>query len=1405
MKVRENNAVTNQAEIDKWIADDNLAVHYLFNTCGQEQQDTLLTCTSAHQIWSSLTSRYQQNTVEKRQSLQQEFLNYKLNPEHSIRVHVEAIKLLVKQFKDAGGTADDEGTINKILTSLPPSYHSFLSSWESAAIADRTLDNLTTRLIREEARNSLRNGGERSQDDKAFFGLPQAQPQSSATGPSPSSYPSRGGHRPSPYTRGGGKGAGRNSRNDRFEASHGNSRTAGRCTHCNILGHEERNCWYKLNGGTRCTHCQIFGHKEEECYSKQRIERNRLSTNSSSSSHGNSKGYAAGFKSESRSPNDFYLDSGATQHMTDQRWMLKSFTPFEPGSRWINGIGSVLVEVLGEGNIETIALINGRNEKRTMQNVLFAPTMGINLFSVGAATRKGAEIHFIDSRAFIVRDEILEMTARRVGDTLYVLEMTITREDEALASRSLQNPIQEWHRRLAHLNYHTIIKMAKSGAVEGLTLPPGTQPPSDRCHECAVGKMKRTTFSSSTSQSNRIGALIHSDVCGPMQVRSSGGALFYVLFQDDYSGFRHVSFLKQKSEVEESFKCFVALLHSQTGQLVTVLRSDNGGEYESSSFKAWLRKKGIRHETSVRYTPQQNGVSERDNRTLMEAARTLIHSNKALPLSLWAEAVSCVVYTLNRALSSTAKAVTPFESWYGRKPNISNLRVFGSEFYTLVPKEMRRKLDARGTLCIFVGNSDTQKGDRYWDPVTGKINVSRDVTPSNHHYENRLPLADVQQGVNVFPADPFPRSPSKTEATNPPAIDGIDFYPLEPFNGFGDPMEIDQYQEEEEEEPPLPVQLAHNEPHSSRPRTGPATDTPRRSARIQHQQGILTQSTSAPTNQREKQRKAFICAVTSPTLAEAVPNQYRDAIESSNASLWKVAIQKEYESLMKNKTWVLVALPEGASLIRSRWTFKLKEGFRDIIDRIYKARFVAKGYSQVPGVDYQETEIYSPVIKHDSLRVLLSIAAAFDLELHQLDVKTAFLYGDLDETLYVEQPEGFISPGKENLVCRLLKPLYGLKQSPRKWNDKFNSFLTKFGLTRSEFDPCIYFTTGGRPEDYIILGIWVDDGLIASKSRSMALRIVEYLEKHFEMTSGPANRFIGLEISRNRARKEIYVTQSSYIQTLLSRFRMTECNPSRLPADPCSRLPKSSTLGPEGNPNSTPYRALVGGLLYIMGMTRPDIAFAVIAVSRHQTNPENPHWKAAKRILAYLAGTPHHGLRYSGIGNVNNLVSFSDSDYAGCKDGLYRRSTSGMIFLLNGGPVAWKSHLQKPVAQSTAEAEYYAAGHACREIVWLRELLHQLGIRQPSASSLLCDNKSTISMIHNPVFHESTKHIEVKYHYIRQQVEKGKVSITSVPSSDQLADLLTKPLAGPAFELNRSRIGIVEADNQNQHGKIPFH
>ena len=381
-----------------------------------------------------------------------------------------------------------------------------------------------------------------------------------------------------------------------------------------------------------------------------------------------------------------------------------------------------------------------------------------------------------------------------------------------------------------------------------------------------------------------------------------------------------------------------------------------------------LKRGSGRHQTTVRHTPQQNGLAERDNRTLFEGVRTLLASNKALPITLWAEATNHKIYVLNRSLSSTCPTMTPHEAWYNVKPDLSTLRIFGSEFYVLVPKQVREgKLESVGVLVYFVGNSETQKGERYYDPSSGKVNASRDTTSVRRHFEPRLSSSDLttaQRDVITLPPTGVYTPTSAHPEIEPPTL----------------PQQYDSTHELEEREDAgnheevtdvdflRPSQLFSHQDAQLTP-SAPSPAKKRRSVRIRttEEESQAIDSPPLPTPRRSSRvpQPKHIVSMRASLAADTVliheeePDQYQDAMTSDHATEWKAATQREYDSLMKNHTWDLVSLPTKRSLIRARWTFKIKPAFK-ASEKIYKARFVAKGYSQCPGIDYKESEIYSP-------------------------------------------------------------------------------------------------------------------------------------------------------------------------------------------------------------------------------------------------------------------------------------------------------------------------------------------------------------------------------------------------------------------------------------------------------------
>lgn len=427
---------------------------------------------------------------------------------------------------------------------------------------------------------------------------------------------------------------------------------------------------------------------------------------------------------------------------------------------------------------------------------------------------------------------------------------------------------------------------------------------------------------------------------------------------------------------------------------------------------------------------------------------------------------------------------------------------------------------------------------------------------------------------------------------------------------------------------------------------------------------------------------------------------------------------------------------------------------------------------------------FSPVVRYESVRTLIALAAQRNLEIKHFDVKTAFLHGDLNEEIYMDVPEGV--KAKKGQVCRLQKSLYGLKQASRQWNSKFNSFLKTFNFVQSNADSCVY--KGCFKNTSLFLALYVDDGLLLAESREALDEMLNELRSNFEITEESSKFFAGMQIQRDRDKGAIFIHQSRYIERILARFGMIDAKPVRTPADPHSIASLSSASQTDNI--DFPYREAIGSLMFLVQLTRPDLTYIVSFLSRFLTCPSNEHWCTVKRIFRYLRRTMNFGIRYQSCNDDISLKGYSDADYAG--DAMTRRSTTGYIFVISGGAVSWSSKRQRMVSLSTTEAEYVAASEASKELVWLRRLLNDVDCRCDKPSVLLVDNQSAIRLIKNPEFHKRTKHIDIRYHFVRERFTCGDLIVEYVSTNDQCADFLTKALCGERFDTLLNLIGMCD-------------
>src|SRR5579862_2411893 len=506
------------------------------------------------------------------------------------------------------------------------------------------------------------------------------------------------------------------------------------------------------------------------------------------------------------------------------------------------------------------------------------------------------------------------------------------------------------------------------------------------------------------------------------------------------------------------------------------------------------------------------------------------------------------------------------------------------------------------------------------------------------------------------------------------------------------------------------------------------------------------------------------------------PTSIDDALSTPNAHKWKPAIQSEIDSMIKHKVLELVTLPIGAKCVGSRFVFKIKDA--DSQNPRYKARFVAQGFSQTYGEDYLDT--FAPVVKYTTVRTLISFAAAHRLKIMQFDIETAFLNSDLDfQNIYLRQPEHFIKPGQEHLVYQVNRALYGLKQSPYLWNKDLKEKLVKIGFTQAtETDESIFLAKD------IILILYVDDITMMAKNQHLIDKTAAALRKFFTIHDlGPVKRFLGLDITQHPD-GSITISQETYARRILERFNMQNCNPAKSPFIDTTPLHLHTEDEEPGDQKL--YQQITGSFMHLSVWTRPDLTFRVTTLSQYSHNPSILHERAAKHLLRYLKGTYNFSITYYPIGHPENtsstigdITGFVDASHASDPDD--RKSITGHIYFLNGGPIVWNSGKQRIIALSSMEGEYLTLSEAAKEAAFLQKLRSTFyeiydNTFIPYPIPLYTDSTSALDHVKNNIKHARTKHIDIRHHYIRQAVDEKIISLHHIPAAQQAADILTKAL-----------------------------
>ncbi|KAG9444915.1 hypothetical protein H6P81_016255 [Aristolochia fimbriata] len=708
-----------------------------------------------------------------------------------------------------------------------------------------------------------------------------------------------------------------------------------------------------------------------------------------------------------------------------------------------------------------------------------------------------------------------------------------------------------------------------------------------------------------------------------------------------------------------------------------------------------------------------------------------------LPLHLWGATVDTTVYLINQSPSSALDSRIPEEVWAGKNVDYSFLKIFGCIAYAHIDREVRKKLDPKSTKCVFLGYEGDEYSYRLWDFDNNKVFRCRNVV-----FNEEQMYKDRKEEKKIEPKEKEYIKRDETDENLPQAINEQ----VVPSEGE---QQIETEQENESQGEQSSIDDGESHEYSNAQTDFEDSEIP--------QEEIVTSGLRRSTRVRKPVQKLNLIVQHVLYTDAGEPESYDEAMADEAHLKWELAMKDEMLSLEENQTWELVKMPAKKKVLQNKWIFWVKQEAGGV--QRYKARLVVKGFGEREGIDFHD--IFAPVVKMTSIRTILSIVAVKALYLEQLDVKTAFLHGDLEEEIYMRQPAGFEVIGKESWVCKLKRSLYGLKQAPRQWYLKFDRFMLDIGFTRSNADHCVYlqrFNDG----DYIILTLYVDDMLVAGTNMKKIDHLKKRLANQFSMTDlGEAKQLLGMQITRDKKKKKLWLSQEGYVKKVLERFNMHESKAVTTTLGSQFKLSKEQGSKSDeeiAHMKTVPYASAIGSLMYAMVSTRPDIAHAVGVVSRI-------HEKSRQRTL--------------GSSEVDIQVFERDNG----------RSTSGYVFTVGGTAVSWVSKLQKVIALSSTEAEYMAATEASKEYIWLKSLMNELGFDNTDCR-LYSDSQSAIHLAKNSAFHSRTKHIHLRYHFIRTLLEERQLKLEKIDGKKNSADMLTKPVEGQKLSLCSTMVNL---------------
>ena len=1357
----------------RWKADEAVVRQLIVASVTDSVFNRIKGGANAKSVWDELKKIFEGRTRSLLIDLGRKLQNTKCGEDDDVRAHFESLANFREQLAAMGQSISDDQYTNTLMSSLPPSYDaniSIITTNADMSSATITPDTVIRIITDEYDKRLLKKTKPKSTQEDAFAAEAQKTKK-------------------------------KNKRDIE-------------CFNCHKKGHMRSDCWAKGGGKEGQGPKKKAGAKDNAATADEKQAEVDIEAWAAveevdqDSAIESSEGFAdedEGSYGTADVEAELY-DSGASRHVSPFRHKFTTYQSIPPRAvvtadkRFFHaeGIGDLQIEV-PNGKTSTSVLL---------KDTLYAPQIGLTIVSIGRIANSGYSVSF-ENNACNIRKESSSKIVGSIpanGNGLYKVEHALT------AGAALERVnIHTLHRRLGHVSLDTIRSLVRNNAVDGLQIIDDISP--FFCESCAYAKATRKIIRKERSapQATAFGDEIHTDLWGPISLASMGGRKYYVSFTDDYSRYTQLTLLRTKDETLEAYKRFAAWAKTQHGVNIKRLRSDRGGEYTGGNFTKYLEEQGTERRLTTHDTPQHNGVAEALNRRLLERVRAMIHGTD-LPRNLWGEAINHAVWLKNRTSTRALGNVTPYKRLYGSKPYLGGVPEWGQRVW--VHDNTGSKLDSRANEARWIGfDSDSPHAHRVYWMGKNTISVERNIKfvpitvtiypPPSYETATApttLPTAPVPStpaasqpikpvatpssrfGSMVIPPRPTftrpvssaPQTPASTSIL-PPAI---------PPQQISQPESDEEMADDEKEEADIP-RGTPQAPKKKRKKDTETSQPMRKSERLPKLSDYMKRIAAGEgTTGREFDTIDTVFSVELDGIiaaaiheAEGDPKTLSEAQARIDWPLWKAAMDREINTLEQAETWETVPRPPNTNVVGSKWVFRIKRKADGSIEK-YKARLVARGFTQVYGVDYFDT--FSPVTKLSSIRSLLAIAARNDWEIESFDFNGAYLNGELnaDEVIYMQAPPGYNSQG-DTSVKRLKKSLYGLKQAGRRWYDTLSRTLADLGFRTSQADPGVFHT---RVEDHIlVLTIHVDDCIFTRDSAKLIAEYKEKLNECYALTDlGPVHWLLGIKISRDRDKRTISLSQKTYIDSILNRFALADAKAYATPIVPgvtYSRSDSSASKTEEASMKAVPYREAIGSLMYASVATRPDISFAVATLSRFLDNPGRAHWEAVKRIFRYLSGTRDLELTY-GV-ERHDMLGFTDADGAMQE---HRHAISGNVFLIDGGAISWSSRKQELITLSTAEAEYVAATHAAKEAIWLRRLIFELFPTLKTPTLLYCDNQAALRLATDDNYHARTKHIDIRYHFIRQVVASDALRLVYCPTDDMTADILTKGL--PKWKAN---------------------